>query len=73
MLEGKLELLATFKCFCLPVLWIYLFSECGLDNIIPIFITAGSFSTAQSFLFVDCNFGSSTEGIQTESSCFPIF
>jgi len=73
MVEGKLELLTTFKCLCLTVMWIYLFSQCGLENIIPIFITAGSFSTAQSFLFVDCSFGSSAEGIQTESSCFPKF
>lgn len=73
MLEGKLELLRPFKCLCLTGLWIYLFSECGLDKIIPVSITAGSFSTAQSFLFVDFNFGSRTEGIQTESSCFSKF
>lgn len=49
----------------------YLFSECGVGNIMPIFIAAGSFSAPQPFLFVDCDFDSSTEGIQTESSCFP--
>lgn len=71
MLKDKLVLLKTFKFLCLTFLWMYLFSECGVGNIILIFIAAGSFSAPQSFLFVDYDFGSSTEGIQTESSCFP--
>lgn len=73
MPEGSLKLLTTFKWLGLTMLWIYLFSECGLDNIIRAFITVGLFSTAQPFLFVDCIFGSSIEGIQTESFSIPIF